>query len=513
MGFLVVILCQGGTSLARQDTEPDSDIGMEPSMAVIEVYLRNNIVGAAADYTRSIAFSIKGSGRYAVMDRSEVSSRFRSVLLTPLKRLQSERLNSIERLVREGDQLVYTDPKAAVEVLGRARKELESIAEGLSANKKLRDEYIKTQLLLARSHMDTGNDIKAGTILREVIRVYEHDLNVTERRYHPRLVTLFRQEQKVMKKMRKAVMTVATATPGCKTLMDGRVLLGSTPREYRGLYPGVHHVQIRCKSKESMIRKVVLGPDTPVHLVVDVAFENALTVEGGKLGLLFKDSRDLDRLLIPYAVKFGSLINSDLVVIQGFMDKASRSTLRAWLVDVKAGKVVEEASVPAKTEVVTPSSVQRLVQLIIGHEAFSKTEPEAVSVSDTLWYQNYWGWGLTVVGVGGLAAGGGLIWSYFDHKSNATSPYSDNNGRGSISEWDWKKSEAGKALDMRTASIACFGVGGAALITGIVLFVMTDEIYNDPADEKAADGSCRPRFFAAPSLTRHGAGFVGRIEF
>lgn len=516
VGLVAVIAGHVGPSGAQERVPVDSTIGMEPSVAVIEVYVRDFLAPASADYTRSIAFSLKSTGQYAIMGRDEVAARFRSVLITPVRRLQAERLNAIERLVREGDQLVYTDPKAAVDVLGRARTELQSIAEGLAANDKLRNEFLKTQMLLARSHLDTGNEIKAGAILREVIRVYGNNLKVTEKKYHPRLVQLYRQELKSMARQRTAVMTVATANPGCTTLMDGRELKGKTPREYRRLYPGVHHVQVRCKSKESMIRKVILTKERPVHLVVDVDFENLLTVEGGRLGLLFKTPKDLDRLLVPYARKFGSLVNSDLVVAQGFMDHGSRAALKAWLVDVKTGEVKKDASVPAKTEVVTPSSVQRLVQLLTGRDQAEVAQPVPFESEGPAWYENYWAWGTTVLGLGGVAAGGALIDQYLQLKSSATSGYSTGEiallKSGDLSPYNDRKSDASSAIDMRSASIACFAVGGAALITGVVLFVMTDEIYGGDSDDDWADHR-KPRFFAAPQLSAQGAGFVGRLEF
>lgn len=516
VGLVAVSVVSLGPARAQETYPVDSNIGMEPSVAVIEVYVKDFLAPASTDYTRSIAFSLTSTGQYAIMGRDEVAARFRSVLITPVRRLQAERLNAIERLVREGDQLVYTDPKAAVDVLGRARNELQSIAEGLAANDKLRNEFLKTLMLLARSHLDTGNEIKAGAILREVIRVYGNNLRVTEKKYHPRLVKLYRQELKGMGKQRVAVMTVATANPGCTTLMDGRELRGRTPREYRRLYPGVHHVQVRCKSKESMIRKVILTQDRPVHLVVDVDFENLLTVEGGRLGLLFKSTKDLDRLLVPYARKFGSLVNSDLVVAQGFMDHGSRAALKAWLLDVKTGEVLKEASVPAKTEVVTPSSVQRLVQLLTGRDQAEVAQPVQFQEEDTVWYENYWAWGTTVLGLGGVAAGGALIDQYLQLKSSATAGYSDGEkillNNGDMSPWHDRRSDASKALDMRSASIACFAVGGAALVTGVVLFVMTDEIYGAGEDDDWA-GNRKPRFFAAPQLSGQGVGFVGHLKF
>ena len=287
-GVLAALVLSAFPGAARAQAPDAGTIGLEPTLAVIEVYVKGVDAAASPEYSKSIAFSMGSTGRYAVMERDEVGQRFRSVLITPVKRLQMERLETIERMVREGDQLVYTDPKAAVDVLNRARGELESIAEGLAANDRLRHEFLKTQMLLARSHLDSGNEPKATEILREVISLYGDGLEVTERDYHPRLVGLFKKVRAAMANDRNAALSVDTVQPGCEVVLDGRPLSGETPREYRGLYPGVHHVQVRCGSKESMIRRVNLKPNASVRLVIDVAFENALTVEGGRLGLIFE---------------------------------------------------------------------------------------------------------------------------------------------------------------------------------------------------------------------------------
>ncbi len=506
----VVVACSG---VARGQTPAPSSlaVGAEPSVAVIEVYLKGGEAVAASDYSRAIATSLASTGQYAVMERGEVSQRFRAHLITPVRRLQMERLSAIERLVREGDQLVYTDPKAAVDVLGRARAELESIAEGLAANERLRDEFLKTLMLLARSHLDTGNEVKAGEVLREVIRVYGDGVEVTERDYHPRLVRLYRKELRKMEEERTAVLTVRTPEPGCATLLDGRELKGQTPGEYRRLFPGVHHVQVRCGSRESMIRRVVLDAHEPVHLEVDVDFETALTVEGGRLGLVFENASQLEQHVVAYAARFGGLVNADLVVAQGFSTSGSgtRADLQAWLVDVREGRLLRTAMVPAKTDVVTPSSVQYLVRTLTGSEsAPALTEEAPARPTGKVWYQNYWAWAATGLGVAAVAAGGGLWASYLSHRSNATSPYKDNGGAGSVAEWNYKKSEADKATTMRTWSAVCFGAGAAALAGGVVLFVMTDRIWPPPSQVEAGS-----RFQAVPVWTPEGGAISATWSF
>lgn len=508
VGFGVII---GNAAFAQSAGTPVDALADEPSVAVIEMYVQGGSAVAASDYSRALGSALAATGRYAVMDRDEMAQRLRSVLITPLRRLQVERLNAIERLVREGDELLYTDPKAAVEVLARARTELESIAEGLAANERLRDEFFKTLMLLARSHLDSGNEVKAGEVLREVIRVYGDSVEVTEKDYHPRLVRLYQKEMRAMDLERTAVLTVRTTESGCTTLMDGRELKAATPGEYRHLFPGVHHIQVRCGARESMIRRVVLDRNQPLHLEVDVDFESALTLDGERLGLVFEDAAQIERLVAPYAARFGGMVNADLVVVQGFSSPSTRADLHAWLVDVRTSQVVRSGTVPAKTDVVTQSSVQHLVAVL------TSTEPAPVVVESApasplgkVWYENYWAWGAVGLGVVALATAGVLLAEYFDHRSNATSPYKDNGGLGSLTEWHYKLSEADKAMTMRTWSAVCLGTGAVAIAGGVVLMALTNRIWPPPAE---AQGPMGARFLPTPTVTPEGIAVVGSWFF
>jgi hypothetical protein len=501
---------------------PASEIGNEPSVAVIEVHLKA-VEANAPDYARSVAFSMAGTGKYAIMERDEVGQRFRSVLIVPVSRLQQERLDSIERLVRDGDQLVYTNPQAAVSVLNRARQELESIAEGLAANEKLRAEFLKTSMLLARSHMDAGNEAKAADTLREVIRIYGDGIEVTERDYHPRLVKLFAKVKQGMTTEKVASMSVETVQPGCDVMMDGRTLPGATPREFKGLYAGTHHVQVRCGSKDSMIRRVQLRKEQPVHLLVDVGFENALAVEGGKLGLEFESTGEANAYTVPYAAKFGSLVNADLVVIVGFMESGTRAELKARLVDVKKETEIRSTAVPAKTDAVTPSSVRAIVQAFTGAEDIKvvelpKTGPatlpppvETAPAGRGAWYRNGWAWGMCGLGVAGIVAGGVLTWKFNEAKDGLYYP-ANWYGLPKATQDAWMQylnDQADVGNKYLYGSIASYAVGGAAIATGVVLFILTDSGILKTAD--SATGA--PRFALLPSTAPGGGGLLGTVTF
>lgn len=499
---VTVIITFSKVVYGQKEVQMIEEVGNEPSVAVIEVYLKGVDVVAASDYSRSIGFSMGSTGKYAVMERDEIAARFRSVLLTPMKRLQAEKLENIERLVKQGDELVYTDPKQAIEVLNQARAQLDAISAGVAANEKVRSEFLKTEMLLARSHLDAGNEGKAIEVLKEVVRIYGDTIEVTEKDYHPRLVKLFNKVRRDMANEKRGIFTMETFPPGCETLIDGRPLPGLTPREYTGIYPGVHYIQVRCGEMESMIHKVEIGGDKPLHLVIDVGFETTLTVDSGRLGLFFSDRDALLTNLVQYAVKFGSLVNADLVVAHGFTEMGTKADLKAWLIDVRNKSEIKRASVPAKTDVVTPSSVKVLVETLSGSKRVSVSEVESTPIQKR-WYNNYIGWSLCGVGLAGLAVGSAFSALYFKHKSNAQSGYGTDPSKWQ-QEHDYMVDEANKMKQSGVISAVGFGIGGAAIAGGIVLFILT---------EKKARSQSTDNLFISPLGLRDGGMVMGGVRF
>ncbi len=501
--LVLALVCLGMHDVATAGPRP-SDAGGGATVAVIDLYLNGIDAVATGDYGKAVGKALSGSG-YTVLDRDEVANRFRAVLIVPVRRLQEERLAELERMVSEGDQLVYTDPKAAVEVLSKARAQLEAIGDGVSANDKVRSEFLKTQMLLARSHLDSGNEARAGDVLREVLRAYGDDLEVSDRDYHPRLVKLFQKVKAGMRAERTATVSVQTPEPGCNVLLDGRILEGDTPREYKNLYPGAHYLQVRCGTVDSLIRRVTLGKER-VHLLVDVSFEAALAVDAGHLGLAFPDARTAQARMVPFAAKFGELVGADLVVVQGFLDDGSRSELKGLLVDVKKGSQVRAASVAARPGVVAQSGVGALVDQLIGEGGgtAARYTPPSGPAGRKAWYENYYGWIATAVGVGGLAWGAVETVFYFDHRSKATKAYSFSTQAEGEAEYLQKVSEANKANDAATYAIVGYSVGGAALVTGVVLFALTDRIW---------PGSDAPKALLVPTVGPGGGGMLLSMPF
>ncbi|HOU54129.1 MAG TPA: hypothetical protein PLQ97_09395 [Myxococcota bacterium] len=512
-GRLLVLVALAGMAFpCRAQTR----VGSESVLVVLDSYLKGVDGQAVPDYGRLLAEELRQTGRFAVLERQNVQERFRAVLIVPPKRMQEERLSAIEGLIRQGDDLLYSDPQRAVDVLSKARQELEALAEGMAVSEKVRTEYLKAQMLLARSHLDAGNEARATEVLREVIRQYGESLEVTEKDYHPRLVRLFRKVRQEMLGSRTGVVVVTTPETGCQTLLDGRELPGLTPREYSGLFPGMHYLQVRCGGAESMIRRIQIGRER-LSLLVDVPFEAAMTLDGNRLGLSFPDVQARETFAQPFARQFGEIVGADLVLLQGLDPDGE---LDARLIEVRTGQEVGRGRAPAKSQVATPSSVRAVVAAIQGREptaagarATSSPPPKPKKVRKG----GATGW---VVGSLVTAAGLGLAsWAAYesavwaDARSQATKPYPDRDpGETDVAylarlraAYEQKVSDADRANRAATLAAVGWSVGGVATVTGVVLLVLKDRIF--PSRSGGSDS------LLMPMPMRAGGGLAFSISF
>ena len=188
--------------------------------------------------------------------------------------------------------------------------------------------------------------------------------------------------------------------------------------------------------------------------------------------------------------------------------------------DVRKGTQVKAASVAAKSNVVTPSSVRALVDVLTG-----KVPEQAIAAGGKpadwdgnggtgggkKWYENYYGWAVTAVGLGMLAWGGYESAMYFQHRDEATKAYPERMSGQSdkdyqemiLAEWKKKVNEADEADKASKYSSVGYSIGGAAVVTGVVLFVMTDRIFKQKA----------PRAMVVPTVGKDGGGAMLSFGF
>lgn len=477
--------------------------GLEPAAIVMELHLRSQEGAKAGEYRDLLSRELLKYGKFALMDKDDAMRRVTSVMLTPMKRVTNDRLQEIEKMVARGDKLLYTDPREAVDVLHEAKKQLVDIMETISLNAQLRDELFKTQMLLARSHLDNGNEKKVRDVLREVVLEFGDGVEVTDDNYHPTLVRLFRETLKGMASQRTASLHVESDPPGAEVFLNSQPQKALTPATYEGLYPGTYHVQVRKDQIESMVRKIDVEPKAKATLDVDVGYESALDFNKEFFGLRFDDVQGMDQRMADYAARIGAFLELDAVILCGVIDRGAGPQLVTFHVDVRTKSLVRSRELVVKPTVVSSLRVEQMAAFLSGvaDAPDGSIVDGAAQPGGAQWYENWAGWALTGVGVAGIVVGTIFTLDWADQSDLVASGPRPGFGRA--------EAEAAQSQGETSGIIGAvgLGVGGAALATGVVLFVL--DATSSPEPETRAT----PIISGAPVPLPGGGGFTVGVSF
>ncbi|MGM0577455.1 MAG: PEGA domain-containing protein [Myxococcota bacterium] len=465
------------TRVAHAQPAADLEEGLEPSLAVLELYVAGQDYEKTPEYVRSVAEEIRGLGRYAMLARPDAERQVRQVMTTSSRRIADARLAEIERMMEEGDRLVYTNPQKAIEILAKAKGELKSIMETISLNQEIRRDFFTTQMLLARSHYDNGNRDKAAGIMEEIIKVFGDEYRVTAEEYHPDIVALYRETYRRLSEQRKGRLTVRTEPPGAEVFINGKQQQKKTPATYEGLYAGTLTVAARKGGRESMNHKVQIEEGRPAEVTIDIDYETSLAFNDDRFGFVFSNHETLDRRVADFASRIGSLLDVDYVLVAGLVEREGRTYLEGHLVNVAGQKVVKRHALYTKSNVVSNNRVTQMARLMAGVDV---DEPMTVYKP---WYQNWVGWTLVGAGVAAAGAGAGMyfgpVQSKIDDAECAGGP------AAGCKPFDERSDLADEAETQRAVSGVLVGLGAAAIVGGAVAFMVMEE--EDPDGMAEAD--------------------------
>lgn len=467
LATLAALVAIPAAAAAQEPSPASAEGGLEAAAVVLELHLRSQEGGQTAQYRDLLSQELLKQGKFALMGKDDAMRRVSSVMVMPTKRVTDERLQEIEKKVTRGDKLLYTDPREAVDVLHEAKKELVDIMETISLNARLRDELFKTQMLLARSHLDNGNEKRVRDVLREVVLQFGDAVEVTDENYHPSLVALFKEVRDSMAGERTAALHVESEPPGAEVLLNSQPQTARTPFTYEGLYPGSYNVLVRKDQMESMVRRIELAPNGKESIEVDVGYEYALDAGKG-LGLRFDDVTHMDAHLADYAARLGSFLGLDAVILVGVVDRGAGPQLAAFHVDVKSRRLVASRELVVKAAVVSARRAEQMAAFLSGQQE----APEGVTgevgqpAGVSPWYENAAGWALTGVGVAGLVVGAIFTADWASQKDKIEG--------GPSSGFGLAEAEDAQSSGETSGIVGAvgLGVGGAALVTGVVLFVL-----------------------------------------
>jgi hypothetical protein len=441
---------------------------------------------------RSVAVVPLDSGAqgldYGPLIASTLGSRVQVVEQTQLKDLLQQagyvfapeippaRVETIKKLASEGEELLYTDPKAAIFVLSRARREGANLSEGFMFDPDLKGIMQKVNLLLVWAYVLSEQEDDARTIMRQALQLFGPDMSVTEREYHPKLVEFFKKVRDDLLREGSCRINIKTDGDDCTLYLDGnpvRFEQGSVE-----VLCGTHYIQLVCGEKQSMIHRV-LAPQAsePPSVFVSMALDSALKIRNSTASIMVAGTEDIETFVTSIAQVLGQVTKTDEILFHGLFANEEKKELRAWLVETTTSAIIASASVDVPAQVISVSSATSLCDMLIPPTLEeTKTQTMAVVHYKTRWYMNYYGYVAMAVGLGGIIAGAVLLDSYLDHKSIAEGPYKTNNGFGTMDEYYYKLSEREKALSRRRQAIACFAIGGVGIASSVLLFVLTDKI-------------------------------------
>lgn len=470
---------------------------LEPSVVFFDLYFRDAAGAKTPEYVTAVQDDIRRHKTYSVLARTDAGDRLKTQMITPAKRVNAERLKSIEKMVQEGDKLAYTNPKQAIEVLRQAKEELKELVEHVSLDEKIRRDYFTTQMLLVTSHMENENEPKAREIMVEIVRVFEDENPVTTKDYHPRVVELYKEVFRSLQAERTASLTVTTNPPGCDVFINGRPLRQKTPFTFEGLYPGPLRINVRKGDLQSMVRKVEVPANGSGKIDIDLEYESALSFAGEAFGLTFTDEASLKANVLNYTEKLGKFLEVDYIMLVGVVNRNGSPVLAGYQVDVKARTVVRQQDFAVKANVVSTRRVEEMSAFLAGKDLSLASG----GVIYKPWYKNWIGWTLagSAVALGSVAAVLGT--QYFDARDNATDP-----SYGSEAD---RNSEAERARDLELQTGILAGIGGAALVGSILVFTLVQ--FED--EEAMSFGPSDPRFIAFPWATGDGGGLSATLTF
>jgi hypothetical protein len=426
---------------------------------------------------------------YGPLIASTLSARARVVENTQLKHLLQQggyvltqeippsRVETIEKLAKEGEELLYTDPKAAMFVLSRARREGASSSEPFMFDPALRSLMQKVNLLLAWAYLLTEQEDDATKVLKEAILLFGPDMPVTEREYHPKLVEFFKKVRDDLLQGSRCPLSISTDTDGCSFYLDGNpVTLEGGKVE---VLCKTHYIRLVCNQREGLIHRVLASQNGEATSVsISMALDTALKIYDNSVSIMLENTEDIESFLASIAPLLGETTKTGLILFYGLFEGQQKKELRAWLVETTTSAIIASASVDVPADVISVSSATSLCDLLMPPTMEeSEVSTRAVVPKKTPWFENYYGYAATAVGLGATIAGAVLFRSYLDHRSVAEDPnYKTNGGLGTWEEYQYKLSERDKAYSRRREAVACFATGGVAIVSSALLFVFTDKL-------------------------------------
>ncbi len=429
---------------------------IETSMAVLELYVGDEVFKKNAAYTRAFASALQSSKYVALVKPEDVremlaKGAMRTTWISP------EKLRTFKQLLDAATDLLIKDTAAAIKQLEENIRRLDTESVRVVFNRQLHNTTFRTYMLLARAYHDTGNKPKMMAVLGKIMRrIGVGMVKVTEDEYHPGLVAGWNLIKKDLDAQRTAKLRVETQRPGATIILRGRELSQKTPATLSNLLPGVVQLQLRQGNKSAMARTVTLKGETTKALKVDLDFEGSIDTRRGGLSLRFDNDKHFEDRGLDYAVRLGRMLEVEKVMLSGLYRKNGSTRFRAILVDVARRKVLRRRTSQAAKHTVLPSAINGLAKTMLA----GIIVPARIPIT-----QNWLGWTAA-----GLSLTSFIIASVL--RSVAAENHAQEDSDGNLIPYDELVDISKSATTQYTSSTAMFVVGSVFAVGSVLAFVL-----------------------------------------
>jgi len=117
---------------------------LEPSIAVVELHLADRPYEKTPKYALEIMNQVSKSGRFSLLERADARRTITKQMMSSSRRITEDKLKAIEALMKEGDKLLLTNPRKAIQILAKAKAQLKNVMSSISLNHKIRKEFFRT---------------------------------------------------------------------------------------------------------------------------------------------------------------------------------------------------------------------------------------------------------------------------------------------------------------------------------------------------------------------------------
>lgn len=458
-------------------------IAKERTIAVIPVSVFGEPMGKTSEYRDAVEGAVHRAQKYAVLGQEEAQSRAISLAATQAPRAKSE----FDELVKDlsvAEEKIFTNPAAALRMVDEILNSLRGLIGVVSKAEGFEESLFKAQMVRARALLDTGDEAGAREALLAVYRTFGTEAEVTRAQFHPSIVSVY--ENVLRNQAETGRLHVDSTRAGSEIHLGGRQIKLKTNTIINGLVPGTISVRTKTEAGRSREYNVVIKAGAEAKVKIDDVFETSILLHQDHVGIQAVGKWSPSKVG-SHAARLGKALNVDFIVLTGVISQGGKRNLVAMLVDVSAGKVVSEKAVGVEKDVVSYKRANEVAEALGVGGAPIGTEDMG------LWYEDVLGWSLAGVGVVSLIVGGVMGANYSSKASEIEASTPENYTQSQILSLKEDTESAGTG-----AAIASV-VGGAALVSGIVVFLLHEM---SPAGDSA--DSSLPIFHVSPRLGTHG---------